>query len=255
MQYIKSWMTVIVIILAGLLLVACGGSEETVKVEPAHVEEIAGSEFSRVTLTAKAAERLGIQTAKVSGGDMVGTQTFQGEVADPGQGLVLVSLDKGTLAKVDTTQPAHVLLNDDDEDEDDGWLAELFEPEDEDEDGDTDEDGEDEDEDEDQDESLFFTMANAQAGLTEGQPVFVKLPLAGSAAQSLTIPYSAVIYGLNGETWAYTNPEPLTYVRHPITIDYIDGGLAILLDGPSQGTDIVTIGVAELFGTETGVGK
>jgi hypothetical protein len=69
------------------------------------------------------------------------------------------------------------------------------------------------------------------------------------------VPYSAVIYDLHGETWLYTNPEPLTYVREAITIDSIDGDKAILIDGPSDGTEVVTVGVAELFGAETGVSK
>lgn len=69
------------------------------------------------------------------------------------------------------------------------------------------------------------------------------------------VPYSALLYGLNGETWVYTNPEPLTYVRHPITVDYIEGGQAFLSDGPPIGTSIVTVGAALLFGTDTGVGK
>ncbi len=73
--------------------------------------------------------------------------------------------------------------------------------------------------------------------------------------QRLVIPYSAVIYGLNGETWAYINPERLTYVRDPIMVDYIEGELAVLTTGPPVGTQVVTVGVAELYGTDTGVGK
>jgi hypothetical protein len=69
------------------------------------------------------------------------------------------------------------------------------------------------------------------------------------------VPYAAVIYDLHGETWLYTNPEPLTYVREAITIDSIYGDKAILIDGPSDGTEVVTVGVAELFGAETGVSK
>jgi hypothetical protein len=74
----------------------------------------------------------------------------------------------------------------------------------------------------------------------------------------MVVPYSAVIYGLNGETWAYTRnpgPDSLAFVRHPLTIDYIEGGRAILTDGPTLGTHVVTVGVAELYGTDTGVGK
>jgi hypothetical protein len=74
----------------------------------------------------------------------------------------------------------------------------------------------------------------------------------------MVLPYSAVIYGLYGETWAYIrNPGAgsLTFVRHPIAVDYIDGGLAILDDGPPAGTEVVTVGAQMLYGTDTGVGK
>jgi hypothetical protein len=77
-------------------------------------------------------------------------------------------------------------------------------------------------------------------------------------AMKMVLPYSAVIYGLHGETWAYIrNPgaDSLTFVRHPITVDYIDGGLAVLADGPPVGTDVVTVGAQMLYGTDTGVGK
>jgi hypothetical protein len=76
-----------------------------------------------------------------------------------------------------------------------------------------------------------------------------------NGAQRVVIPYAAVIYGLNGETWAYTNPEPLTYRREPITVEYIEGDMAVLMDGLSVGAQVVTVGVAELYGTDTGVGK
>ena len=69
------------------------------------------------------------------------------------------------------------------------------------------------------------------------------------------IPYAAVLYDLQGKTWTYTNPETLTFVRQSITIDRIDGDRAILTDGPPTGTAVVTVGVAELYGTDTGIGK
>ncbi len=69
------------------------------------------------------------------------------------------------------------------------------------------------------------------------------------------VPYTSVIYGLHGETWAYTNPKPLVFVRQSIIIDYIDGGLAVLSEGPIADTKVVTVGVAELYGIETGIGK
>jgi hypothetical protein len=76
-----------------------------------------------------------------------------------------------------------------------------------------------------------------------------------NSAQRLAVPYAAVLYGLHGETWVYTNPETLAYVRAPITVDYIDGDTAYLLAGPPIGTAVVTVGGAELYGAETGVSK
>jgi hypothetical protein len=73
---------------------------------------------------------------------------------------------------------------------------------------------------------------------------------AGSATM---IPYAAVFYTATGDTWTYTNPEPLTFVRVPIVVDHIRGDDVFLSDGPPSGMDVVTQGAAELYGTETGV--
>lgn len=73
--------------------------------------------------------------------------------------------------------------------------------------------------------------------------------------QRLVVPYAALIYGLNGETWAYIRPGPLTFVREAITVDFIEGDIVVLLVGPPIGTEVVTVGVAELYGAETGVSK
>ena len=146
MNYKRSWILAILII-AALLLSACGQRLAAAeKIQPAVVESVEKSEFNRVKLTERAAERLGIQTARV-----------------------------------------------------------LEEP-------------------------------------VNGE-------------QRLVLPYAAILYGLNGETWVYTNGEPLTYVRAAITVDYIDDDRVVLSDGPPAGTHVVTVGVAQLFGAETGVGK
>jgi hypothetical protein len=68
------------------------------------------------------------------------------------------------------------------------------------------------------------------------------------------IPAAAVLYGTNGETWTYTSPEPLVFVRQTISVERIDGDLAILSDGPPTGTAVAVVGVPELFGAETGWG-
>lgn len=71
---------------------------------------------------------------------------------------------------------------------------------------------------------------------------------------NLAIPYGALLYDALGEAWAYTNPEPLVYVREAIEVDHVEGDLVILSDGPAAGTTVITVGAAELYGVESGIG-
>ena len=72
--------------------------------------------------------------------------------------------------------------------------------------------------------------------------------------QRKVIPEGALIYDPTGEAFAYTSTEPLVFVRAPLEIDYIENGELILRNGPDVGTEVVTVGAAELWGSETGVG-
>jgi len=74
-------------------------------------------------------------------------------------------------------------------------------------------------------------------------------------ASGTSLPYAAVIYDIEGNTWVYTQPEPLTFVREPIVIDHIEGDTVILAQRLPAELNIVTVGVIELYGTETGVSK
>ena len=68
--------------------------------------------------------------------------------------------------------------------------------------------------------------------------------------QEKVMPYDAVIYGADGNTYAYTSPEPLTYVRQEISVEHVAGDSVVLSDGPPAGTEVVTVGAAEVYGTE-----
>jgi hypothetical protein len=70
-----------------------------------------------------------------------------------------------------------------------------------------------------------------------------------------SVPYSAVIYDAEGQSWVFTTGEELSYVKQPITIDRIDGDTAILAEGPPVGTAVVSQGAEELFGVEDGIGE
>ena len=82
-----------------------------------------------------------------------------------------------------------------------------------------------------------------------------RLDIQVADAGDKVVPYGAVLYDTKGNTFVYTNPEPLTFVRAPIVVDYIEGDRAVLVDGPPSGTAVVIVGAAELVGIEFGVGK
>ena len=68
------------------------------------------------------------------------------------------------------------------------------------------------------------------------------------------VPYGAVLYDATGNTWVYVTREPLSYLRERITVDDIEDDRAVLTGGPAAGTAVVSVGAAELYGTEFGVG-
>jgi len=74
-----------------------------------------------------------------------------------------------------------------------------------------------------------------------------------AGADGDVIPYDAVLYDATGETYTYTSPKPLVFVRAPIEVKRIDGADALLVSGPRPGTAVVTVGSQELYGTEHGV--
>jgi hypothetical protein len=76
----------------------------------------------------------------------------------------------------------------------------------------------------------------------------------GPGAVIAAVPYSAVIYDPHGMAWVYIPTAPLTFVRHAVSIYSIEGDMAYLKVGPPEGTQVVSVGVAELFGTEQEIG-
>lgn len=68
------------------------------------------------------------------------------------------------------------------------------------------------------------------------------------------VPYGAVLYATTGDTWTYVATEPLTFVRRAIRVEHFVVDLAVLSYGPPPGSRVVTVGAAELFGIESGIG-
>ena len=70
------------------------------------------------------------------------------------------------------------------------------------------------------------------------------------AGNRKVIPYEALIYNDEAETFVYTSPKPLEYLRAAVSVDRIEGDRVLLKSGPPAGTKIVTTGVTEVYGTE-----
>lgn len=101
---------------------------------------------------------------------------------------------------------------------------------------------------------LFFELSNADGDWQPGQRVGVTLQL-GKAIARPVVPWSSILHDIQGGTWVYDNTKPHVFVRRRVEVERVDGDLAILRRGVTNGVNIVTLGAAELYGTEFGVGK
>lgn len=70
----------------------------------------------------------------------------------------------------------------------------------------------------------------------------------------MVVPFSSLIYDPQGQTWVYTSPQPRTFVRHKVDVEYIKGNLVFLNNGPPIDTTVASVAVAELYGAEFEVG-
>jgi hypothetical protein len=73
-------------------------------------------------------------------------------------------------------------------------------------------------------------------------------------AADLVIPADALVYDPTGGTWVYTEVEPRSFLRQRVTVREVTGDRVLLSEGPEAGTEVVTQGTAELYGTEEGIG-
>ena len=248
----QNWWIAAIPLLVGVLMTACNRpAASSSKEQPVMIEKIAGSDLSKITLTERAGKRLALETVPVRletvvrlrrvAGEVVAVRAVSGKMG--GVARVKVALNRSDLVKVNRGQQARVVqMGLDDGEDSDGDAAEL---------SDVSEKG---NADDTISSSLQYTVTGGKTKLTAGQKVFVELPLSAKIKRS-TVPYTAVIYDLKGDTWVYTSPSPLTFVRHHVKVDYIDDDTAILTEAPPVGTKVVSVGVAELFGAEFGIGK
>ena len=101
---------------------------------------------------------------------------------------------------------------------------------------------------------LYYQLPNPDIKLRPSQRVSVQLPLVGDNEERV-VPWSAVVQDIHGGNWVYEQTGEHKFVRRRIQVKRVSDSWAILDRGPTVGTAIVVTGVAELFGTEFGLGK
>ncbi len=101
---------------------------------------------------------------------------------------------------------------------------------------------------------LYYELDNKGTKYSPGQRVGVTLALK-SEAESLTVPWPAVLHDIYGGTWVYEQTGERAFTRRRVVVRAVNGETAVLATGPAPGTPVVTDGAAELFGTETGFSK
>jgi len=101
---------------------------------------------------------------------------------------------------------------------------------------------------------LYFELAAGGRALRPGERVSVQLPLAAEES-GLAIPYSSVVYDIHGATWVYEDLGDGAFARRRVEIARHVGDRVVVSRGLTPGTRVVSVGTAELFGTEFGAGK
>ena len=266
---------------AGAHAAGSGGSAPAGKSSVVTIEKIPGQTAPRVILTARAAERLGIETGKVGEELIVRKQMVGGLVLPPmvnrtvvetqpsmklasgtfggygkqrsgpelvpvapgatssetGNAWVLVTLSPREWEALAKSKPARLLPLATREKSGKEVLAQPsgMEPV------------------EDMKRSmlsLYYVVFDKNHGLEVNNRVRVELELEGINEKQKVVPYSAVFYDAKGKAWVYVNTKPLTFERQPISVERIAGQLAVLSEGPSVGTPVVTVGASMLHGVE-----
>lgn len=228
-------MTYLLLIGAALTLSACGYSAAAAEEDsggPATVESIEDSDLSKVVLRPSAARRIGLETTTVANGAVDRSLVVAGTVvaADGGGSMtVRVKLPGASAGSVEPSRPARILGVGGQ----DGLVAPPQAPP----PGLTGGGG-----------ARYYRLDGATTAHV-GQRLRVQLAQKGGSERK-TVPYSSVIYWIDGGAWVYTQVAPMTFVRAPIVIDEVDGNVAVLKSGPPAGTRIVSVGGEELLGTE-----
>lgn len=80
-------------------------------------------------------------------------------------------------------------------------------------------------------------------------------PVSAGPGGAATFPYAALLYEPNGQMAVYVSAGTLTYTRHYVKVDAVNGGQVTVASGVTLGERVVTDGAEELLGVQNGVGE
>lgn len=80
-------------------------------------------------------------------------------------------------------------------------------------------------------------------------------PVSAGPGGAATFPYAALLYEPNGQLAVYVSAGTLTYTRHYVKVDAVNGGQVTVASGVTLGERVVTDGAEELLGIQNGVGE
>src|SRR5438552_1001743 len=98
--------------------------------------------------------------------------------------------------------------------------------------------------------TTYYVVNGKDHGLAVNQRMRVELQLAGAEDSQKVVPYGALYYDARGAAWVYVSKEPLAFERQSVQVDRVVGNVAVLTEGPALGTSVVTVGAALLYGAE-----
>ena len=98
--------------------------------------------------------------------------------------------------------------------------------------------------------TTYYVVNGKDHGLTVNQRMRVELQLTGAEDSQKVVPYGALYYDARGAAWVYVSKEPLAFERQSVQVDRVVGNVVVLSDGPALGTPVVTVGAALLYGAE-----
>ena len=261
---------------AGLLIAptiaTAGGSGPTGPSTAVKFEAIPGSKVKRVILTARAIERLGIETDKISEQVIVRTQMVGGQVTHPLKIQAEQQISRRGFGSFGEAQAQPVSVKAPPPPAEDGAYLRLALSQ---------EEWDRVDKDVparvtplatrgklpkeitaartsmpplyDPKRSMlnvYYIVSGKDHGLKANDRMRVELQLSGSKDKQKVVPYSAVYYDSEGKPWVYTTEKPRVYERKRVSVERVVGKHAVLKSGPPVGTEVVTVGSSLLFGAE-----